>query len=195
MDIKKDAELFLNIEKEFFIINDEDKTCEMNLLFTSPDEIFDKNSITKIPVFNDDFIEWLQSAFDYAPKKYKIILNVEFDDLNGYKEEELHEIFIKNLALEIKKIEKTASTKNRIALNFIILGVIFFIGMVLVGGLMDSKSIGVQILESILEIASWVTIWEAITIIVIDTKERRSYMSSMAKRFKSIVFKKKKNKE
>lgn len=59
-------------EENFFDLDKENKIALMKLEFDNPNDIFDLNSITKTPLLNDDFIDWLKCSFEYAPDKYKI---------------------------------------------------------------------------------------------------------------------------
>ncbi len=180
-----------NIEEEFFQLDKENKIAFMKLEFANTDEVFDKNSITKIPIFNDEFSEWLKSAFAYAPKGYKIDLDITFDDLGEYSEEQLKEIFIKNAALELKVSQRNQKYKSKIALSLFATGIIFLVAMILVAALWQEERALKEIIVAIIEIASWVTIWEALDIFIVEHSERRNYMKSLAKRFKSINFHKK----
>lgn len=106
-----------NIENDFFELDHENKKALMKLEFEKPSDIFDKNAITKMPFLSDDFLEWVKSAFGYAPKRYKIDLVITFDNLENYSEEELRNIFFKNLILEGKKALEDNGSKNKIALT------------------------------------------------------------------------------
>ena len=67
---------YINIEEDFFNLDKENRLAHMKLEFVTPRDLFDTNSITKTPVFNDEFTEWLKASFEYAPKKYKIDLDI-----------------------------------------------------------------------------------------------------------------------
>lgn len=74
--------------------------------FASPKEIFDTNAMTKIPVLSDGFLDWIRVAFDYAPNKYRIDLDIGFDDMGGYDEGQLSEIFKKEHPLGVAEIHE-----------------------------------------------------------------------------------------
>ena len=96
---------YQNIESEFFELDQENKKALMKLEFDKPSSIFDKNAVTKIPVLSDEFLSWIIASFEYAPKNYKIDLDIAFEDMENYNGEELKEIFFKNLILEAKRIQ------------------------------------------------------------------------------------------
>ena len=184
-------EKFENIENEFFELDHENKKALMRLEFEKPSDIFDKNAITKIPVLSDDFIEWVKSAFGYAPSKYKIDLVISFNDLESYSEEELRNIFFKNIILEGKKALEDNVSKNKIALGLIGLGTLFLIGMILLKGFWTDGGVFEEIVSYILDIACTVTIWEALTILIVENKEKRDLAKNLIKKFDSISFIKK----
>lgn len=182
---------FINLEEEFFDLDKENKVANMKLEFNSPDEIFDKNSITKTPVFNDEFTEWMQAAFEYTPKGYKIALDVAFNDMGKYTSEDLKDFFLKNTALEFKRSQRKMSLKNKIAFILIGLGLILLVSLLLVTALWKDGGTPKEIFTYVFDIATTVTFWEALTILVVENTERRNYMKSLLKKFKSINFHKK----
>ena len=163
----------------------------MKLEFNKPSDIFDFNAITKKPTFTDDFFEWIKCSFEYAPRKYRIDLDISFDDLEGYDEETLNSLFYSNILLEAKRSYKTTLKKNRIAISLIILGVIFFISMLLITNLWTSENVIKSIISYIMDIGATVTIWEALTILIVENKEKRDLNIDLLRRFDSIRFHKK----
>ena len=184
---KNNYKKLMGVEEEFFDLDKENLIAHMKLSFASPDEIFDKNALTKIPVFNDDFSEWLPASFEYIPNKYKLDLDIVFDDLGAYTEEELKEIFAKNMALEFKKSEREKNNKSKIAVGLLITGILFLIAMLLFSTLLK-EGVWKEIVVAITEIASWVTIWEALAVFIVENSERRKYLRSISRRFGNIEF-------
>lgn len=178
----------LNVESDFFELDDKSKTAYMRLKFDKPSDIFDTNAITKLPVFSDDFLDWLKSAFDFAPKKYKIELEIRFNDMQGYDDKSLQEIFRKNMMLEFKKNESKARAKDRIAYSLIAIGVVFFVAMMLITSLWKNGGLLKDIFSYVADIATTVAFWEAMCILVVENKERRSYMANLVGRFSKISF-------
>ena len=189
--MKKELKEFIGIEDEFFDLDKENKIAYMKLEFKKTTDIFDVNSISKIPILTDDFIDWISSSFDMAPHNYKIDLEISFDDLEGYDNDTLKNIFKKNMMLEFKKTRRIAHTKNLIAFSLIGIGVTFFIAMLLIVNLWENGGVTKDIFTYIADIATTVTFWEAMTILVVENKERRSYMKNLYSRFSNIEFKKK----
>ncbi len=190
MEIKGfEARNHLTIDEDFFDIDKENNVAKITLSFETPKDIFDTNYMTKTPILNDEFFSWMQSAFSLVSSKYKIDLTIIFDDMGKYSEEDLKDIFLKNMRLEFKSHFGTKRKKNKVAFFLIGIGVVFFSAMLLLSNLWESESIWKQIFVYISDIATTVTFWEAMTILIVDSAERSSYMKNLATRFSGIHFK------
>lgn len=189
--MKKDIRKLIDIENEFFEIDKENKIIKMELDYDKPDDIFDSNTKTKTPMLSDEFIEWLNAAFEYAPRKYRIDLIVKFDDLNGYTEAQLEKIFERNIGLEFKRTNRKTSMRNKIAFGLIAIGLLFLLSLILITNLWKDESVAREAFIYVFDIVTTVTIWEAMTILIVENAERNNYMRSLAKRFKKIEFLKK----
>ena len=181
------------VEREFFDIDDENKRTNFNLEFSSPEDIFDPNLKSGVPALSDDFVEWLKEALEYSPKKYKIDLNVTFDDLGEYTEEELKFIFQKNLMLEYKKMKRNEFSKNRLAYSLIGVGIVLLISTFTILSMWKNIGLIYEIFSYILDIATTVVFWEALTILLVEGRERKFYLKQIITRFDKVVFKKKDN--
>ncbi|MDD7735932.1 MAG: hypothetical protein PT941_04035 [Bacillales bacterium] len=181
------------VEREFFDIDDENKRTNFNLEFSSPEDIFDPNLKSGVPALSDDFVEWLKEALEYSPKKYKIDLNVTFDDLGEYTEEELKFIFQKNMMLEYKKMKRNEFSKNRLAYSLIGVGIVLLISTFTILSMWKNIGLIYEIFSYILDIATTVVFWEALTILLVEGRERKFYLKQMITRFDKVVFKKKDN--
>lgn len=179
-----------NIENDFFEIDEDKKIARIELAFNSTDDIFDLNYKTKMPVLSDDFIDWIGSAFRIIPKKYKIALTVSFDDMRNMSGEQMQDIFKKNLILDYKSRRSALKNKNMIAYGLIGVGVVLFTAMIITTRLWQGDSIIKEIYKYVSDIATTVTFWEAMTILVVESHEERSYVMGLAKRFDSIEFRK-----
>lgn len=180
-----------DIESEFFELDHEKKLVFMRLEFAKSSDIMDTNAITKIPVLSDDFIEWIIAAFQYAPRGYRIDLDISFDDLEGYQEDDLKDVFFKNMLLEAKRHMKDTLKKNHIAFGLIAIGSILLISMILLLGLWQDGGIAKEIISYIFDIATTVTFWEAMTILIVETKQKRDLCFDFIHRFGGIAFHKK----
>ena len=178
------------IDESFFEIDKDAKIAKIVLDFSNPDEIFDGEYITKTPLLCGYFTERLGNAFKLVSSRYKIDLTVRFDDLGEYSEEEMQEIFRKNFDLEFKSRFSENRKRNHIACNLIVIGLMFFMAMLLINNLWHSDSIWKEIFVYVSDIATTVTFWEAMTILVVEQKEKRDFLFDLRSRFSAIRFEK-----
>ena len=185
--MKKDWDDLRAIEGEFFDIDEEKKIATLRFRFDSPEDIMDVNAVTKIPVLSDEFSEWIRYAIVYTPRRVKIDIDVSFVSMNGYTEEQLADIFQKNVRLEAKKIYRENRGKKLLAYGLIGIGLLFFLLMVLLTSVFDTGLVG-EIVGYVSDIATTVAFWEALTILLVENRERRNEALDVMKRFHSIAF-------
>ncbi|MGM9858135.1 MAG: hypothetical protein ACI311_02645 [Bacilli bacterium] len=142
-------------------------------------------------MLSDDFNEWISCAIDYTPVNYKVNLNIYFEDLEGYTLEELNDIFSKNMALEFKHSEHNSFSKNRLAYGLVVGGVLLLIVTLLITSLWKVESIFKDIVSYLLDIATTVVIWEAMTILLVEDRERKSYYRRTFRKLENVTFYKK----
>lgn len=186
MDFKR----ITNIDESFFDIDKDNKTARIELRFGKPSDIFDFSCVTKIPILNDDFIDCIMNAFRRISSKYKLDLSVRFDDMEGYSEDGLADIFKKNIELELRNRLKEVRKRRSIAISLMATGILFFVCMMLVKCLWDSGSVWMDMFVYTSDIATTVTFWEALTILVVEQKENRAYLKDLGSRFARIRFSK-----
>lgn len=188
-------EEFKTIESDFFEIDEENKLARVALRFHTPCDIFDVNCLSKTPVFNDDFSEWLLYAFDVIPKKYKLDAVISFDDWAGYDEEDLTAAFKKNLLLSAKSSAGKVQRKNRIAYGLVGAGLLSFLTMMLISYLWHTDNFLHQIFFYIFDIATTVLFWEAAGILLVENREHAKMAADYTRRFHGIAFVKAENSE
>lgn len=185
--LNKDAD---NIEEKFFEMDEDEKITKINLQFKSPKDIFDSNIISKKPILNDSFNEWFSYCLKLAPTKYQLELHIYFDDLSGYSEEELKQIFVDNIILDRKIYDSSKKVKNNVAIGLIILGIILLIGNIIFTAVLPDD-LTKTIFTYILDIAATVTFWEALGILLVERNVHRTETIATLKKIKSINFHKK----
>lgn len=180
-----------DVESLFFGFDEENKIAYIQRDFEKPGDILDLNTVTKTPVMDRAFIEWLASLFDYVPRKYKLDIHVCFNDLEGFSEEALSEICRRNILLERNIQNRNANRQNTLSLilcggGFLI--ILFYFSLLFIwtnGGVLK------EIIMFILEIFATVPFWGAADIFFVQNSEQRKIVHGFKKRFHAISFSKK----
>ncbi|MCR5095851.1 MAG: hypothetical protein K6A70_03840 [Erysipelotrichaceae bacterium] len=142
-------------------------------------------------MMSDDFFSSLIRAFDYLPENYKLDITISFNDLDGYSDEQLLELFEKNLAMEIKSRMRVGRRNEMSAFVLCLVGIAFILISVLVERNWNSEGIGKLIVTYILDIVATVPFWGAMDIYIIEKSERRKKQAEIIRRFRNIEFIKK----
>lgn len=185
---KRAWEAFGNIEEEFFETDKEKSLATIRLSFDKVSDVFDLNYISKQPVLSDDFMDWIESAFRILPSRYKIKLVVSFGDYEGYDEARLNDIFWKNILLDFKSRRDNQKKRNFLAYGLIAAGLVFFAGMLAIEFAWKDDSVLRTVFSYISDIATTVTFWEAMNILIVERREQRSYLKAIRKRFIGVEF-------
>ncbi len=179
---------YADIESEFFDIDHERKIGYIKLKFGKPSDLMDVNCISKLPVFSDEFTSWLTSSMKFIPRKYKLDIDLEFEDMEGYTSERLDEIFHKNVVLAFKNSRKDSKFRNHIAVALIIAGLVFLVGMLVGQQFWIGEGFWRKGFFYLLDIATTVIFWEAATILLVESQERRLRYRNYLMRFGRIRF-------
>ena len=133
-------------------------------------------------------MDLISSAFTLISSKYKIDLTVKFRDMGEYSEEELSGIFLDNIELQFRSKLAEHRQENRIGRGLIGIGVGCLLLMLLIENLWEGDSLWKDVFVYVSDIATTVTIWEAMTIFLVERREKRSYLIKLASRFSTIRF-------
>lgn len=179
---------YLSIEKEFFEMDDENKTALIRMEFQSPDEIIKSGTISKTPMMTDEFLDDVVGMFDLVPDTYHLDLRMVFDEMGGYTKEQMTQIFDKNIMLITKSHHRVAYRHNMLALTMVGIGILLILLFVWISKIWTEESEARSIAEFILEIVATVPFWAAMEIYFIDNSERRRTLMNLKRRFHRIEF-------
>ena len=177
--------------EQFFDIDEETKTAPVDLAFSSPDDIFEETYITKTPLVSDVFLEEIRKIFATVPNSLKVDMTLYFDDMGGYTEEELANIFSANLKREYGVILTEYKKRQITAISMMAIGIVFFVLKTFLGHIWTDESFWNSLLIYFCDLAATVTIWEGLTILIIEQRQETRYLTNLKNRFGKIRFTKK----
>ena len=179
-----------SIESEFLDLDPENKIAFIRMKYEKPSDIFRENTVTKIPFIGESFFGEIFHAFDLTPKHYKVDLEILFSDLEEYNEQELEEIFRKNVLMESAVKKRQKKDQNSLALLLCGIGLVF----ILVSNGLEYVPFANETLKSIiayiLDIMATVPFWGAMEIYLISNNEERKYLTGKLLQFHKISFRK-----
>lgn len=182
----------IEILKELYEFNEEDKSFIFNLQYESVYDILDKDiSTCEKPRFSNAFLNRISELIDDLPKEFKADIKLNIKDYEGYDPNVLALFFDK--AIELNRYESKIESKKKsiLSIGLIIIGILL-ITFLLVGenqGIFGSESnIEYGIITTILDIASWVFIWEAVALLFLEVGEKKKLNLKLLLNINSISF-------
>lgn len=176
------------IEEEFFPLDRQTRAATFRLTYKSPDEIVDPNHATTQPMLTQDFLLTMEEAFDLIPEKYKVKIDVAFDDLAGWDPAELSDICRCNLLLRTKMYYQKARSHNLLAGCMCIVSLFFIILSALLSRVWNDGGFLNSVVFFFLDIVATVPFWCATEIYFVDNKEHRRRAAGLVRRYEMTVF-------
>lgn len=177
-----------SMERFFFETDETEKIAKVVLHYDSPEDLFDRTCLTKIPLLSQETLGYFLSVFGMVPSKYKVDLTLRFDDLGSYTEEQLKDIMEKNLVLELMSKESATRKRDRQAYWFMAGGILSFFIMFMIHVFWTSESIWSELLFYLLDILTTVFLYEAVTILSLERKEKLAVVKNLRDSFSAIHF-------
>ena len=191
MKMKFNKRHIRRIEDKFFDLDHEKHIAYMDLTYECPSDLFDKDVFTKEPMISDELISGLTSMFSYLPIGYKLDIRINFNDMEGYSEEDLRTLFVQNLELELMAKVRNNFYDYLIAFSFCAIGLGFVLVSILLKNYWTQPTIFQQILIFLADTMATVPFWGALDVLVVQRITQKKEFTNIARRFGNIEFKKK----
>ena len=191
MNLKNTGKAFLSIHEDFFQLDKQNKLARIDLAFDSPSDIFAQTVHAGTPVLSGEFLALLMDSFDYIPDRYKLDISVSFSDLEEYSEEDLEEIFRKNMMLQLRILGQKTRRRNRLVRILCVIGLAIILFGAWLNRIWANEGTAKDTVFFVLDIAATVPFWGAMDIYLVEGSERRKTAANIRKRFNSISFRRK----
>ncbi len=172
IDPVKDRQI--ELYQEYYDVDEANKTIDISLHYEKASELLNLNMCKKEhPLFGKSFLEEVQEIIENAPIGYKLHLNFEIDDYEGYDPKVLIKSFNDTLELGQYNSRNEKQRKQWISAILVLIGILILFMMTIIK---DNEILGEGIRSSIItevmDIIAWVFVWEAATILFLDHSEQ-----------------------
>lgn len=160
-EIERDINDILSFEKNkndaaYATINDD---CAIIKLHLEKDNLYKPYSNNGL--LNDEIFDYIYSAFKLVRKKRSLKLDISFaDDINEQERIKIKNLIKKHYALEYQILKEKIKSKKRASFFCLVIGVFLLSLEILLYYFFKN-----QIVNEVIDIFSWVFIWEACDII------------------------------
>ena len=171
----------------------EKKVAYIPLHYSSPDDLLDEHlSWPDKPVISDETIDYLRDIVSVVPDMFSVEISLTVDDYGIYT----HDQLIDALRVTIENTyyyhdEKRRQT-NVLSVFFIIIGFLTLTVEVMggvAGWLGEKGSIVRSIVETLLDVMTWVFLWEGCALLLLTYENESTLFSREMQRFNKVNFK------
>lgn len=169
IDLIKD-ERQLELLKKYYDVDIENKIININFHYDKASDILDTTVANKkSPLFLHDPLEKINDLINNAPFGYKLAINFEIDDYEGYDPKNIITSFNDTLELSQYTARKQRQFKQLLSATLVLFGVLLLFFMVVSKNLMwFGNGIKAEIINEVINIAAWVFVWEAVTLLFLE---------------------------
>ena len=184
------------LEKYYNIDNDK-KIINIDLHYQKTSDILLTNEGNNdYPLFRNEIIETINNSIERTPRDYKVNIILDIEDYENYKPKQIIESFNDTLELGQYSARRGKQLKNLIASILILIGIILLFFMIIgKNNNWFEEGIKSDIISEVIDIAAWVFIWEAVTMIFLEQPEQNKFALKIRRKVVQITMLKKGNNE
>lgn len=184
------AQRRLDVLSYYYPIDEERRLIDVTLHYDKASDILATEVGSKErPLVSADFLSKIGTIFDGLPSGYSVDLSLDIADYEGYDPKALMGAF--NDALEINhyRSEKGRKRKWLSATIMVLIGIaiLFIMGTGSVNGWFGDGE-NASLISEVLDIAGWVFIWEAVSVLFLSPSETMTLGLMLARRLHELRF-------
>lgn len=164
----------IELLEKYYNIDNENKIISIDLHYQKVSDILLTNEGNiNYPLFKNEIIETVNNAIKRTPRDFKINIVFDIEDYENYNPKQIIESFNDTLELGQYSARRSKQTKNLIAAILILIGIILLFFMI-IGNNNNWFKEGIKsdIISEVIDIAAWVFIWEAVTMLFLEQPEQ-----------------------
>lgn len=179
----------IDLLKKYYPVDEEDKTVTVCFHYDTAEELYETQvNPDCAPQLQPELLDQVHETIHRIPWPYRLKIQLKLDDFQGHRPEAIVESF--SDSLEFMRFSKRAGNSRMLFLSAMLVIVGYFIlGMMVVGqelGWFGSDFIA-SITEEVVDIAGWVFLWEAVTILFLESSERSVSDPGIRKRIAALA--------
>lgn len=187
----------IELLEKYYNIDNENKIISIDLHYQKVSDILltNEGNINYF-LFKNEIIETVNNAIKRTPRDFKINIVFDIEDYENYNPKQIIESFNDTLELGQYSARRGKQLKNLIASILILVGIILLFFMIIgKNNNWFEEGIKSDIISEVIDIAAWVFIWEAVTMIFLEQPEQNKFALKIRRKVVQITMLKKGNNE
>lgn len=176
----------IELLKKYYPIDEENKIVTIKLYYEHASELLDYTvGEESCEMFDNSFLEKLNSVFEKIPVNYKADVILEIKDYDGYSPEDIMEKFNDLIELNSYNVVRTSKKNKLVSALLILIGVLILVFNQI---FFEYEIYGIKgeleslILQEFFDIVSWVFIWQAVTVLFLSPTDVGIQIFSISKK-------------
>lgn len=175
--------------KKYYEVDEDNKIVTVDIHYDKASDFLNTNvGNIENPIIRDDALENVNNIIQNIPVAFKVKINFNIKDYEGYDSKNIIQSFNDTLELNQYTSRRNRQKKNLIAASLILVGVILLCFMVIGKNLNwfgeDTKA---EVIAEIINIAAWVFVWEAVSMLFLEKSEQKIFALRIRTRVSEIV--------
>lgn len=187
----------IELLEKYYVVDNDKKIINIDLHYPkSSDILLNNEGNINCPLFKNEILETINNSIERTPKDYKVNIIFDIEDYENYKPKQIIESFNDTLELGQYSARRGKQLKNLIASILILVGIILLFFMIIgKNNNWFEEGIKSDIISEVIDIAAWVFIWEAVTMIFLEQPEQNKFALKIRRKVVQITMLKKGNNE
>lgn len=187
----------IELLEKYYVVDNDKKIINIDLHYPKLSDILLNNEGNiNCPLFKNEILETVNNSIERTPKDYKVNIIFDIEDYENYKPKQIIESFNDTLELGQYSARRGKQLKNLIASILILVGIILLFFMIIgKNNNWFEEGIKSDIISEVIDIAAWVFIWEAVTMIFLEQPEQNKFALKIRRKVVQITMLKKGNNE
>lgn len=187
----------IELLEKYYVVDNDKKIINIDLHYPkSSDILLNNEGNINYPLFKNEILETVNNSIERTPKDYKVNIIFDIEDYENYKPKQIIESFNDTLELGQYSARRGKQLKNLIASILILVGIILLFFMIIgKNNNWFEEGIKSDIISEVIDIAAWVFIWEAVTMIFLEQPEQNKFALKIRRKVVQITMLKKGNNE
>lgn len=187
----------IELLEKYYVVDNDKKIINIDLHYPkSSDILLNNEGNINCPLFKNEVLETINNSIEKTPKDYKVNIIFDIEDYENYNPKQIIESFNDTLELGQYSARRGKQLKNLIASILILVGIILLFFMIIgKNNNWFEEGIKSDIISEVIDIAAWVFIWEAVTMIFLEQPEQNKFALKIRRKVVQITMLKKENNE